>query len=116
MTHAPQDYKPNPEIGDRVIWVPAATDGRFSVSSAWRTIRSPNPKVPWGAVAWFHGNVPRWAFIVWLCCWGRLATSDRLQEWVMGETSFLVVLATWERRVLLTGFSLIEGLFGGPLS
>ena len=54
---------------DRILWVPAI-DGRCSVKSAWKVIRNPNPMVPWYGTVWFTGNVPGWAFIEWLGCWG----------------------------------------------
>ena len=75
---------------DRVLWVPAI-DGRFSVKSALKVIRNPNPMVPWYGTVWFKGNVPGWAFIEWLGCWGRLATKDRLQEWGMHVDAMCLV-------------------------
>ncbi|GFY80551.1 ARM repeat superfamily protein [Actinidia rufa] len=58
----PAERRPVTQLAMRLdqIW-----DGRFSVKSAWKVIRNPNPMVPW-----FKGNVPGWAFIEWLGCWG----------------------------------------------
>ncbi|GFZ02663.1 hypothetical protein Acr_15g0012710 [Actinidia rufa] len=67
----------------KVFWFPA-NDGFYTVKSAWKSIRLPKPKVPWYATVSFKGQVPKWGFILWLCCLGRLATEDRLTVWGMG--------------------------------
>ncbi|XP_058192089.1 uncharacterized protein LOC131309479 [Rhododendron vialii] len=53
----------------------------YSVKSVLEALRTPNPKVPWASIVWFKQNIPRWAFIMWLVCWGRLSTNDRLLSW-----------------------------------
>ncbi|XP_057469411.1 uncharacterized protein LOC130758495 [Actinidia eriantha] len=82
VAHTPPDFKPNIDRRDCVIWSPAAAS-TFSVQNAWRAIKILQPKVPWGPIIWFKGQVPRWAFIIRLCCLGRLATKDRLNGWGM---------------------------------
>ncbi|GMQ02437.1 hypothetical protein CsSME_00048663 [Camellia sinensis var. sinensis] len=59
--------------------------------SAWNAIRVPQACVSWWYGVWFSYNVPKRAFILWLCCWKRLATKDRLQRWGM-EVHLLCVL------------------------
>ena len=54
MAHTPKYFRPIAWIMDKVLWTPAV-DGRFSVKSAWRVIRHPNPKVPWSVVHGFKG-------------------------------------------------------------
>ena len=31
----------------------------------------------WSNIAWFDQNMPKLAFVQWLCCWRRLGTKDR---------------------------------------
>lgn len=60
-----------------------SSSGVYTTQSAWKAIRVERQHVPWSLVVWFTGNVPRWAFIVWLAGLKRLATKDRLWAWGM---------------------------------
>ncbi|GFZ00678.1 hypothetical protein Acr_14g0003130 [Actinidia rufa] len=83
MAHTPQNLRPNVALSDKVVWAPA-NDGFYTVKSAWKSIRLPKPKVPWYVTDWFKGQVPKWEFVSWLCCLGRLTKKDRLTGWGMG--------------------------------
>lgn len=80
MRSAPSNLRPNTGVDDSVIWIPAS-NGTFSVKTAWEALRNPLPKVPWAPIVWFKQGIPRWTFIMWLVCWGRLSTKDRLLSW-----------------------------------
>lgn len=82
IRNTPPTFRPNPEIDDSVIWMPTS-NGKFSIKSALEALRTPLPKVPWAPIVWFKQSIPRWAFIMWLVCWGRLSTKDRLLSWGM---------------------------------
>ncbi|XP_058211737.1 uncharacterized protein LOC131323919 [Rhododendron vialii] len=63
MRSTPSILMPNIGVDDSVIWIPAS-NGTFSVKTAWETLRTPLPKVPWAPVVWFKQGIPRWAFIM----------------------------------------------------
>lgn len=65
---------------DRVVWTLSPL-GIFAAKSAWLVLRTRASEVPWHAIVWHKGSVPRWAFILWVAIWGRLATRDRLRTW-----------------------------------
>ncbi|KAI8546448.1 hypothetical protein RHMOL_Rhmol07G0118400 [Rhododendron molle] len=78
----PSTLRPYTAVEDPVTWLPAPND-IFSVKTAWEALRNPLPKVPWAHVVWLKQGIPRWAFIMWLVCWDRLCTKDRLLSWGM---------------------------------
>lgn len=84
-------------------WIPNIR-GQFAIKSACDALKGEGQQVPWANLLyhnwwsgpeykgcpllllhelenWFSKNVPRWAFILWLCCLGRLSTKDRLRQW-----------------------------------
>lgn len=56
-------------------------------------------KVLWAAVIWFCKNVPKWAFISWLACGGKLATKDGLRRWEMEIDADCVLCSQKERSL-----------------
>lgn len=52
----------------------------FTVKGIWDHMRDLGPAIPWTRAVWFHGNIPKHAFIMWLAINGRLATKDRLNR------------------------------------
>ncbi|KAI8537304.1 hypothetical protein RHMOL_Rhmol09G0013100 [Rhododendron molle] len=82
MRSTPATLRPYIAVEDSVTWLPAP-NGIFSVKTAWEALRNPLPKVPRAHVVWLKQGIPRWAFIMWLVCWGRLSTKDRLLSWGM---------------------------------
>ena len=54
VAHTPPDCKPNNDMRHCVIWYHDAAS-TFSVQTAWRSIRVPQPIVPWGPIIWFKG-------------------------------------------------------------
>lgn len=76
----PAELIPHVAMEDRVVWLPTS-NGLFSAKSAWEAIRVANPVVDWAPVVWFPHYVPRWSFILWLVCHGRLSAKDRLCAW-----------------------------------
>lgn len=67
---------PQPNQEDTIVWGPMGE--AFSISSAWKALRVHKPKVIWHKVVWFHGNIPRTSFILWLAIRERLGTQDKL--------------------------------------
>ena len=55
----------------------------YTTKSAWNAIRRAGNAVLWHEIVWYKHNVPKWAFIEWLCCLKKLATKDRLRNWGM---------------------------------
>ncbi|KAJ9536667.1 LOW QUALITY PROTEIN: hypothetical protein OSB04_un000140 [Centaurea solstitialis] len=53
----------------------------FSVSTAYDSLVPPSTIVPWTRTVWFSGHIPKHAFCLWLACWNRLPTQDRLVLW-----------------------------------
>ena len=61
---------------DTIKWV-LTNSGEFTIKSAWEAIRRSYPSSSWSKLIWFHGNIPRAAFILWLAIKGKLSTNDR---------------------------------------
>ena len=70
------DLTPHMEEDDMVVWA-LTSSGVFSIKSAWMAIRRSSPPICWDKLVWFHGNIPRASFILWLACKGKLSTHDR---------------------------------------
>ncbi|XP_077228526.1 uncharacterized protein LOC143861488 [Tasmannia lanceolata] len=66
---------PNPS--NLAIWKPTPS-GDFSLSSAWKCIRTHNPKPPWTPSIWFKGHVPRHSIVSWQALHSKLSTKARL--------------------------------------
>ncbi|GAV73163.1 zf-RVT domain-containing protein, partial [Cephalotus follicularis] len=61
---------------DVIGWV---GEGRaFSFKSAWETLRSPAPLVPWQQLVWFRGAIPKHSFCLWLTFHKAHRTLDKL--------------------------------------
>ncbi|XP_077232366.1 uncharacterized protein LOC143869234 [Tasmannia lanceolata] len=59
------------------VWKPEPS-GKFSLKSAWNSIRILRPKAIWAPSIWFKGHVPKHSFIAWQAVQNRLLTRDRL--------------------------------------
>lgn len=66
---------------DKNYWEPGPS-GNFSIASVYNCLLRWNP-VPWAAVVWFKGGIPRFLVITWMLCLQRLSTLDRLYKWVI---------------------------------
>ncbi|XP_071688080.1 uncharacterized protein [Rutidosis leptorrhynchoides] len=67
---------------DEVLWRNSDGNlGKFSVNSAWDTIRKRAPQVNWHAIVWFTQAIPRHSFTVWLLMNEKLKTQDMLRTW-----------------------------------
>jgi hypothetical protein len=73
----PGDFKPNP-MRDYFLQWGGDPSGRFSVKSAWESIRSRGPEVEWHRVVWHKKAIPPHAIILWLAVRNRLNTQDKL--------------------------------------
>ena len=62
---------------DAVIWCPDNA-GKFSIKSAWDSIRTHKEMVEWYNLIWFTGRIPKTAFCLWLAVKEKLGTQDRL--------------------------------------
>ncbi|XP_043694642.1 uncharacterized protein LOC122645400 [Telopea speciosissima] len=67
---------------DLVIWTPSA-NGLFTLRSAWDAVRTRSDKLAWCNLVWFPSSQPRFSFITWLACLGRLTTRWLLAQWGM---------------------------------
>ena len=65
---------------DLVEWVPNRNK-QFTVASAKELLKTHGNKVEWFNIVWFHGYVPKYAFIVWMFFKDRLLTRDKLKRW-----------------------------------
>ena len=65
---------------DSVEWVPNRNK-QFSVAYAKELLRTHGNKVEWFNIVWFHGYVPKFAFIEWMLFKDRLLTRDKLRKW-----------------------------------
>ncbi|XP_023641303.1 uncharacterized protein LOC111831895 [Capsella rubella] len=53
----------------------------FSSSSTWDALRPREETKRWTKSVWFKGAVPKMAFNMWVTCWNRLPTRQRLHAW-----------------------------------
>lgn len=65
---------------DSWVWNP---DKGFSIKSAINALASYGPAPGWVKIVWCIHHVPRYAIILWLACWKRLNTQDKLLKWGM---------------------------------
>lgn len=52
------------------------SSGQFSIKSANDALKGDGDQGLWAPVIWFTKNVPRWAFILWLCCLVTVCTVE----------------------------------------
>ena len=71
---------------DHYFWLPCS-NGIFSISSAYKSLCDPRPKVPWYDLIWFPRAIPRFAFILWLVVFDRIPTNDRMFRFGVCPTS-----------------------------
>lgn len=64
---------------DAMVWT-ATTDGKFSVASAYETIRTKRPVLPWCKVVWSKHVHPNLAAICWRICLNRVPTDERVKR------------------------------------
>lgn len=72
-----------PFSADEFLWKNSASSdpSQFSSSLTWSALHPGNGLVEWCKVVWFHGNIPKYSFILWLVMRDRLTTRDRLICW-----------------------------------
>lgn len=73
----------NSEVDDKYVWYPEVGRGTrvFSTSETWRALHPFPIEVFWHKVVWFHGRIPKHAFISWIAARDRMVTRDRLIRW-----------------------------------
>ena len=71
------NFQPRVSVPDLVTWH-GSSSGRFTIASAWNSIRSRKPVNILHKVLWHPLHIPRHSFMLWLAAQGRLRTSDRL--------------------------------------
>lgn len=64
-------------IEDHCTWSLNA-NGRFTISSLWKQLRTKYPEVTWSKLVWFPANIPKCSVISWLGILNRLSAEDRL--------------------------------------
>ncbi|KAJ9536527.1 hypothetical protein OSB04_un000279 [Centaurea solstitialis] len=70
------------EQPDSVQWVDVyGKPGSFSVSCAYASFDGVHQVVPWSKFVWFSGHIPKHAFCLWIACYKRHPTQDRMMNW-----------------------------------
>ncbi|KAJ9536472.1 hypothetical protein OSB04_un000353 [Centaurea solstitialis] len=70
------------EQPDSVQWVDVyGKPGSFSVSCAYASFDGVHQVVPWSKFVWFPGHIPKHAFCLWIACYKRHPTQDRMMNW-----------------------------------
>lgn len=100
----PSTFLPRLDKEDEVVWT-LSSNGQFSTKSTWEALKVGDGKVLWAAVIWFCKNVPKWAFISWLACRGKLATKDGLRRWEMAIDTECVLCSQKEPEVYPSPYS-----------
>lgn len=62
---------------DRIVWA-ESPNGKFSIKSAWNSVRHRETVVGWHKLVWFKNLIPRHAIILWMAIRGKLYTQDKL--------------------------------------
>ncbi|XP_043718138.1 uncharacterized protein LOC122666093 [Telopea speciosissima] len=101
----------------------ASSTGKFTLKSAWESVRMHGGEVGWHRLVWFSNAQPRFSFVTWLAVLGRLATRCLLACWglVSNISCYLCQVATetldhllfqcafssgiWKSILRLNGFS-----------
>ncbi|XP_033139875.1 uncharacterized protein LOC117131710 [Brassica rapa] len=72
------------DIDDDYVWIAGDSPVReFRASTTWEVMRPREQAKDWVDVIWFKGAVPKHAFTMWVACWDRLPTRERLVSWGM---------------------------------
>ena len=69
-------HVPDGNTQDSIVWKPD-NKGKFSIASAWNSIRIRGELVEWHDLVWFKGRIPKASFCLWLAVRERLYTQDR---------------------------------------
>ena len=96
----PQGMVPILDTEDTVTWALSST-GKYTMGSAWNAIRRTAPVARWSNLIWFHGNIPRASFIVWLAFKSKLSTRDKYHSPQVGDSCVLCCSAQESHRHLL---------------
>lgn len=72
---------------DEWAWLPSST---FTIKEAIKTIQVQQPLVPWRNTVWGEHSVPRYVIILWMACWNRLNTLDKLHSWGLTTSNICV--------------------------
>ena len=65
------------DMTDDIFWLPESS-GRFTIRSAWESIRARGLQVEWHQLVWHMGRIPKASFCLWLAVRARLYTQDRM--------------------------------------
>lgn len=76
---------------DEWTWLPSA---RFTMKDAVKVIQVQLPPVPWRSIVWGKHSIPRYATILWLACWNRMNTLDKLHTWGLTTSNICVFCAS----------------------
>lgn len=73
------------ELDDTYLWKPGnkPASSVFSTADTWSALHPQGESVLWHRQVWFHGRIPKHAFITWVNARNRLSTRDRLRRWGM---------------------------------
>jgi len=88
---------PRPCGHDELYWLPA-TNGHFSVRSAFQAIHAHRPLVPWYRLVWSSVSPPAHSFILWLAIRERLFTLDRINLFLSFPNRCFLCRADAERH------------------
>ncbi|KAJ9564713.1 hypothetical protein OSB04_000679 [Centaurea solstitialis] len=74
------------DCSDSIKW--RDKEGRlqqFGTGAVWRDLKQQSVVVPWAKRVWFHQNIPRHSFILWLAVKEKLRTLDKLVVWNINQ-------------------------------
>lgn len=71
-------------------WTPHGS-AVFSMKGPCEALRLKSKSVRWYQLVWYSHHIPRWSFILWLTCTGRLAMKDRMASWGIINTKECVL-------------------------
>ncbi|XP_056848964.1 uncharacterized protein LOC130499080 [Raphanus sativus] len=73
------------EMDDTYLWKPGnrPASSAFSTADTWSALHPHGESVLWHRQVWFHGKIPKHAFITWVNARNRLSTRYRLRRWGM---------------------------------
>lgn len=69
-------------------WKPSRS---FTIKEAIKFIRVETPNVDWSKIVWGKHFLPRYAFILWMACWKRMNTLDKLLDWGLSSSNVCVL-------------------------
>ncbi|KAJ9536541.1 hypothetical protein OSB04_un000293 [Centaurea solstitialis] len=77
---------PIPSVSDNsdvIRWRKATGGGvDFSIKEALRSFSGVPQRLLWTKFVWFKGHIPKLSFCMWVACYGRLPTQDRVGSWL----------------------------------